>query len=53
MEPILYCAKNKEIYGSVLYQNFSMSFCIRIPQHVDHKDVTSGSHLDCSVGQQV
>ena len=59
--PVLYPAKNEEIYGIVPYQKFSCHVTLLLKrklQHVGHKWVTSGSyiygsHPDCSVGQWV
>ena len=55
--PVLYPAKNEEIYGIVPYQNFSCHVTLatfkRKLQHVGHKWVICGSHLDCSVGEWV
>ena len=49
--PVLY---PEEVYGIVSYLIFSISFYItfkRKLQHLGHKRVICGSHVDCSVGQ--
>ena len=54
--PVLYPAKNEEIYGIVPYQQFSCHVTLLLKrklQHVGHKWVICGSHPDCSVGQWV
>ena len=49
--PVLYSAKNEEIYGIV--SGHATLLLKRKLQHVGHKWVICGSHLDCSVGQWV
>ena len=55
-----YLAKNEDIYSIVPYQKFSCHACMlatlllkRKLQHVGHKWIICGSHLDCSVDQWV
>ena len=51
---VLYPAKNEEIHGIVLYQNFSCHVTLAtFKKDVGHKWVICGSHPDCSMGQWV
>ena len=56
-QPVLYPAKNEEIYGIVKFHIYQKKFSChtlllkRKLQHVGHKWVICGSHPDCSVDQ--